>query len=107
MATIPLSHFALSAIIFLTGCTSPSKVRDIHHNVSTLNRKITRLSDQVVKLTQQNRLNRYATSGVYLLPGAGSPARLNSQSAVMRMSLADIRADNNNTRAVLYIWAES
>jgi hypothetical protein len=58
--------------------------------VSTLNKEMTKLNKETVKITQQNALNAKSTSGVYLLPGSNTPARLNSQIGTLRMSLKDI-----------------
>lgn len=39
------------------------------HSVSTLNREMTQLNKETVKITQQNKLNAKSSSGVYLLHG--------------------------------------
>jgi hypothetical protein len=60
-----------------------------------------------VKITQQNALNAKSSSGVYLLPGANTPARLNSQIGTLKMSLVNMAANANGTRATLRIQGES
>ncbi|EFB9265205.1 TPA: DUF3251 domain-containing protein, partial [Escherichia coli] len=60
-----------------------------------------------VKITQQNRLNAKSSSGVYLLPGAKTPARLESQIGTLRMSLVNITHDTDGTTLTLRIQGES
>ncbi|QRF48803.1 hypothetical protein BW707_24380 [Escherichia coli] len=58
-------------------------------------------------MTQQNRLNAKSSSGVYLLPGAKTPARLESQIGTLRMSLVNITHDTDGTTLTLRIQGES
>jgi hypothetical protein len=60
-----------------------------------------------VKITQQNALNAKSSSGVYLLPGSNTPARLNSQLGTLKMSLVNVAANADGTRATLRIQGES
>ncbi|EIH5940617.1 DUF3251 domain-containing protein, partial [Escherichia coli] len=60
-----------------------------------------------VKITQPNRLNAKSSSGVYLLPGAKTPARLESQIGTLRMSLVNITHDTDGTTLTLRIQGES
>lgn len=77
------------------------------HSVSTLNQEMTQLNKETVKITQQNRLNAKSSSGVYLLPGAKTPARLESQIGTLRMSLVNITPDIDGTTLTLRIEGES
>ncbi|VED37132.1 putative lipoprotein [Escherichia coli] len=77
------------------------------HSVSTLNQEMTQLNKETVKITQQNRLNAKSSSGVYLLPGAKTPARLESQIGTLRMSLVNITSDTDGTTLTLRIQGES
>ncbi len=62
---------------------------------------------EMVKITQQNRLNAKSSIGVYLLPGAKTPARLESQIGTLRMSLVNITPDTDGTTLTLRIQGES
>lgn len=77
------------------------------HSVSTLNQEMTQLNKETVKITQQNKLNAKSSSGVYLLPGAKTPARLESQIGTLRMSLVNITPDTDGTTLTLRIQGES
>ncbi len=77
------------------------------HSVSTLNQEMTQLNKETVKITQQNRLNAKSSGGVYLLPGAKTPARLESQIGTLRMSLVNITPDADGTTLTLRIQGES
>jgi hypothetical protein len=72
---------AIWAAFTLSACAQQSEVRQMHQSVSTLSKEMTQLNQQTVKITQQNALNAKSTSGVYLLPGAKTPARLKARSA--------------------------
>jgi hypothetical protein len=76
-------------------------------SVNTLNAAMDKLNKETVKITQQNALNAKSSSGVYLLPGANTPARLNSQIGTLKMSLVNVAANANGTRATLRIQGES
>ena len=76
-------------------------------SVNTLNTAMDKLNKETVKITQQNALNAKSSSGVYLLPGANTPARLNSQIGTLKMSLVNVAANANGTRATLRIQGES
>ncbi|NDO79319.1 hypothetical protein CJP72_00630 [Citrobacter sp. NCU1] len=95
------SFFSLSA------CVQQSEVRQMHQSVSTLNAEMTQLNQETVKITQQNRLNAKSSSGVYLLPGSKTPARLNSQIGTLRMSLINIAPNADGMRLTLRIQGES
>lgn len=58
----------LGSLFSLSACVQQSEVRQMKHSVSTLNREMTQLNKETVKITQQNRLNAKSSSGVYLLP---------------------------------------
>ena len=83
----------VGSIFTLSACAQQSEIRQMNQSVSTLSKEMTQLNQQTVKITQQNVLNAKSSSGVYLLPGARTPARLESQIGTLRMSLRDIAAD--------------
>ncbi|MCH7003812.1 DUF3251 domain-containing protein [Escherichia coli] len=93
----------LGSLFSLSACVQQSEVRQMKHSVSTLNQEMT----QLIKITQQNRLNAKSSSGVYLLPGAKTPARLESQIGTLRMSLVNITPDTDGTTLTLRIQGES
>ena len=74
----------LGSLFSLSACVQQSEVRQMKHSVSTLNQEMTQLNQETVKITQQNRLNAKSSSGVYILPGAKTPARLESQIGTLR-----------------------
>jgi len=76
-------------------------------SVNTLNTAMDKLNKETVKITQQNALNAKSASGVYLLPGANTPARLNSQIGMLKMSLVNLAPNAEGTRATLRIQGES
>ncbi len=95
------------SLLSLTACAQQTQVREMRHEVGSLNQEMMKLSNQTVKLTQQNALNAKSTAGVYLLPGSNTPARLNSQIGNLQMSLSQVSAEANGTRATLTIKGES
>ncbi|MCF6691809.1 DUF3251 domain-containing protein [Raoultella terrigena] len=97
----------VGSLFTLSACAQQSEVRQMNQSVSTLSKEMTQLNQQTVKITQQNALNAKSSSGVYLLPGAKTPARLNSQIGTLRMSLRDIAPDGDGTRLTLRIQGES
>ena len=99
---------AIAGCLFtLTACAQQSEIRQMHQSVSTLSQEMTQLNQQTIKITQQNALNAKSTSGVYLLPGANTPALLNSQIGTLKMSLVNVAANADGTRATLRIKGES
>ena len=97
----------LGSLFSLSACVQQSEVRQMKQSVSTLNQEMTQLNKETVKITQQNRLNAKSSSGVYLLPGAKTPARLESQIGTLRMSLVNITHDTDGTTLTLRIQGES
>lgn len=97
----------LGSLFSLSACVQQSEVRQMKHSVSTLNKEMTQLNEETVKITQQNRLNAKSQSGVYLLPWSNTPARLESQIGTLRMSLVNISPDANGTALTLRIQGES
>ena len=97
----------LGSLFSLSACVQQSEVRQMKHSVSTLNQEMTQLNKETVKITQQNKLNAKSSSGVYLLPGAKTPARLESQIGTLRMSLVNITPDTDGTTLTLRIQGES
>ncbi|MDN8598308.1 DUF3251 domain-containing protein [Citrobacter sp. S2-9] len=97
----------VGSLFSLSACVQQSEVRQMHHSVSTLSAEMTQLNQETIKITQQNRLNAKSSSGVYLLPGSKTPARLNSQIGTLRMSLINIAPNADGTRLTLRIQGES
>ena len=97
----------LGSLFTLSACAQQSEVRQLHQSVSTLNKEMSKLNQETVKITQQNSLNARSESGVYLLPGANTPARLKSQLGTLRMSMKDIAPNASGTRLTLLIQGES
>ncbi|WEJ89623.1 MAG: DUF3251 domain-containing protein [Klebsiella huaxiensis] len=97
----------MGSLFTLSACAQQSEVRQMNQSVSTLSKEMTQLNQQTVKITQQNVLNAKSTRGVYLLPDAKTPARLNSQIGTLRMSLLNITPDGDGTRLTLRIQGES
>jgi len=102
-----LRSLLLGSVFALSACAQQSEVRQLHQSVSTLNKEMTKLNQETVKITQQNALNAKSTSGVYLLPGSNTPARLNSQVGMLRMSLKNVAPNAGGTRVTLRIQGES
>lgn len=97
----------VGSLFTLNACAQQTEVREMKESVSTLNNAMNKLNQETVKITQQNALNAKSTSGVYLLPGANTPARLNSQIGTLKMSLVNIAPNADGTRATLRIQGES
>lgn len=102
-----LRTLLLGSLFALSACAQQSEVRQLHQSVSTLNSEMSKLNKETVKITQQNALNAKSASGVYLLPGANTPARLNSQIGMLRMSLQNVAPNAAGTRVLLRIQGES
>ena len=99
---------AIAGCLFtLTACAQQSEIRQMHQSVSTLSQEMTQLNQQTIKITQQNALNAKSTRGVYLLPEAKTPARLESQIGTLRMSVGSITPDGDGSRLTLRIQGES
>ncbi|MDG6500202.1 DUF3251 domain-containing protein, partial [Staphylococcus aureus] len=107
MTTRYLKWLIAGSTLALSACAPQSEVRQMHQNVSTLNHEMTKLKQETVKITQQNALNVKSQSGVYLLPGSNTPARLSSQLGMLKMSLRNVSAGANGTQAALFIQSES
>lgn len=97
----------VSSLLSLTACAQQTDVRQMRSQIGSLNQEMLQLSQQTVKLTQQNALNAKSTHGVYLLPGSHTAARLNSQMGNVKMSLTNVAAEASGTRATLLIQGES
>ena len=97
----------LGSLFSLSACVQQSEVRQMKHSVSTLNKEMTQLNEETIKITQQNKLNAKSQNGVYLLPGSNTPARLESQIGTLRMSLMNISPATNGTALTLRIQGES
>lgn len=97
----------VGSLFTLSACAQQTEVRQMKQSVNTLNTAMDKLNKETVKITQQNALNAKSSSGVYLLPGANTPARLNSQIGTLKMSLVNVAANADGTRATLRIQGES
>jgi hypothetical protein len=97
----------VGSLFSLSACAQQSEVHEMHQSVSTLNKEMTQLNKETVKITQQNRLNAQSSNGVYLLPGSNTPARLDSQIGTLRMSLLSAAQNAQGTRVTLRIQGES
>ncbi len=97
----------VGSLFSLSSCAQQSEVRQMNQSISSLNTTMNKLNQETVKITQQNALNAKSTSGVYLLPGSNTPARLNSQIGTLRMSLMNVAPNADGTRATLRIQGES
>ncbi|CBG87240.1 putative lipoprotein [Citrobacter rodentium ICC168] len=97
----------MGSLFSLTACAQQSEVRQMHQSISTLNKEMQQLNQETVKINQQNSLNVKSDRGVYLLPGSNTPARLNSQIGMLRMSLVNITPNADGMRATLRIQGES
>ena len=98
----------VGSLFTLSACAQQSEVREMKQSVNTLNVAMDKLNKETVKITQQNALNAKSSNGVYLLPGANNtPARLNSQVGTLKMSLVNVAANADGTRATLRIQGES
>ena len=97
----------LGSLVSLSACAQQSEVRQMHKSISALSSEMTQLNKETVKITKQNALNAKSTQGAYLLPGANTPARLNSQIGTLRMSLRNVAANAQGTALTLRIQGES
>ena len=97
----------LSSLFSLSACAQQTEVRQMRQSVSALNQDMSQLNKETVKIAQQNALNAKSSSGVYLLPGAKTPARLESQIGTLRMSLINVAQNADGLHATLRIQGES
>lgn len=97
----------LGCLFTLSACAQQREIHQMHQSVSTLSQEMTKLNQETVKIAQQNALNANSTHGVYLLPGANTPARLESQMGTLKMSLTNIAQNAQGVRATLRIQGES
>jgi len=97
----------LGSVFSLSACAQQSEVHQMKQSISSLNTTMNKLNQETVKITQQNALNAKSTSGVYLLTGSNTPARLNSQIGTLKMSLVNVAPNADGTRATLRIQGES
>lgn len=102
-----LRLLALGSALTLSACAQQGEVKQMKQDVRTLNKAMNQLNQETVKITQQNALNAKSASGVYLLPSANTPARLQSQIGMLRMSLVNISKTDDGMRATLRIEGES
>lgn len=102
-----LKILLVGSLFTLSACAQQTEVRQMKQSVNMLNTAMDKLNKETVKITQQNALNAKSSSGVYLLPGSNTPARLNSQIGTLKMSLVNVTANADGTRATLRIQGES
>ena len=102
-----LKILLVGSLFTLSACAQQTEVRQMKQSVNTLNTAMDKLNKETVKITQQNALNAKSTRGVYLLPEAKTPARLESQIGTLRMSVASITPDGDGSRLTLRIQGES
>lgn len=95
----------LTAAILLAGCTTsrPPEVHKLHNEVGKLNQEVRQLTVQATALEMQNRLNTRASQGAWLLPTANTAVVLQSNVGELRLSLSNVEAEANGTRAILHI----
>ncbi|MBS0848742.1 DUF3251 domain-containing protein [Citrobacter sp. JGM124] len=91
------------SILNMTACASPSNLHQIQHEIKSLNQDMQRLSEQAVSVSQQNALNAHSTQGVYLLPSANTPALVESNIGMLKMSLVTVAPAAGGTRVTLLI----
>lgn len=96
-----------SLLTLATTGAHATEVSQVTRQVSALNQQMDQLNQQTIKLKQQNALNAKSNSGVYLLPGSKTPAQLKSQLGMLQLSLSNITADANGTRATLTVRGDS
>ena len=102
-----LKILLVGSLFTLSACAQQTEVRQMKQSVNTLNTAMDKLNKETVKITQQNALNAKSTRGVYLLPEAKTPARLESQIGTLRMSVGSITPDGDGSRLTLRIQGES
>lgn len=102
-----LNMVLLGSMFTLSACAQQREIHQMHQNVSTLSQEMTKLNQETVKIAQQNALNANSSHGVYLLPGANTPARLESQMGTLKMSLTRITQNARGVSATLRIQGES
>lgn len=98
---------ALGSLFTLSACAQQTEIHQMQQSVSALNQDMSKLNQETVKITQQNSLNAKSASGVYLLPGSHTPARLESQIGTLKMSLINIAPNADGLHATLRIQGES
>jgi len=101
MVSVPAA-FAL----LLAGCSSPpppKQVTALHQEVSQLNQQMRQLTRRASALEIQAQLNSQSTQGAWLLPKAAAPVELQTQLGKLRLSLANVSAEANGTRANLAV----
>lgn len=93
--------------LMLSACVPQSEVNSVHQDVQVLSQEMSTLQQQTVRITQQNSLNAHSASGVYLLPDAKTPAKLNSQLGMLQMSVTGLQETNDGLVVQLHIHNDS
>ena len=101
-----LKILLVGSLFTLSACAQQTEVRQMKQSVNTLNTAMDKLNKETVKITQQNALNAKSTSGVYLLPGANT-LPVSTAGWHVKMSLVNVAANADGTRATLRIQGES
>lgn len=102
MSLLSLRTLLAFSILSLTACAQQSSLHQIQHEIKTLKRDMVDLSQQAVILSEQNALNAQSTQGVYLLPDAGAPVLLESQTGVLKISLSHLTEITNGCLGYIY-----
>lgn len=90
-------------VFSLTACASRSDLDQIQHKINSLSQDMQALSQQAIRLSEQNELNARSTQGVYLLPAANAPALVESQIGLLKISLIDVVPAMGGTQVTLLI----
>lgn len=93
----------LPVLAVLAGCAQQRQTPQLQNQLSQLNHRLQTLTDQATALERQNALNAQSAAGVYLLPEAQNRALLQSAIGQLGVSLDNIEAEANGTRALLHI----
>ncbi|QKJ86146.1 DUF3251 domain-containing protein [Paramixta manurensis] len=99
---------SMFSTLLLAGCSSapqPQAVNHLHNEVNKLNQTMRQLTTQATVLEQQNQLNANSAQGAWLLPSANTAVILQSNAGELRLSLSQVEAEANGTRAILNIRA--
>lgn len=98
----------LASWLVLAGCSStpaPSKISQLHNEVGKLSQEMLQLTRQATALEQQEHLNTGSVQGAWLIPQAATGVLLKSQAGDLKLSLSQVQAEANGTRAMLDIHA--
>lgn len=94
---------AVTGAFMLSACAQQTGVHEMKRDVRALSQTMSQLNQETLRISQQNALNAKSTHGVYLLPDAQTPAKLESQLGTLDMSLTNVATDVDGMRATLHI----